>query len=180
MKGISTVVFLIMLLIIIMSVLVPAFIIFNSQPVYFDQGSVQKILYNQLQCYQKQQVYRGEPNIYYNASPSDPSLDFLFTTTSSRFNITQIYYFNGNTWCPLLNNSIVIAGDTNIPLPLPSKVSSSPILILTGEANFFFLNPNTSINTVTISGPAGKIPVYVTAFALNGTKTIPLSLNVLM
>jgi len=176
MKGISTVVFLVMLLIIIMSVLVPAFIIFNSQPVYSDQGDVQRILYNQLQCYQKQKVYRGEPNIYYNASPSDPSLDFLFTTTSSPFNITQIYYFNGNTWCPLLNNFIVIAGDTNIQLP--SKVSSSPILILTGEANFFFLNPNTSVNTITVSGPTGKIPVYVTAFALNGTKTIPLSLKV--
>ncbi|WP_236748974.1 hypothetical protein [Acidianus manzaensis] len=42
----------------------------------------------------------------------------------------------------------------------------------------YYLNPNTSVVTVTISGPTGKIPVYIVAFADNGSKAIPIPIKV--
>lgn len=61
-------------------------------------------------------------------------------------------------------------------IPLPKQVANKPILIVSSQANFYFLNPNTSVTTVTIVGPSGKIPIYITAFVLNGSKVLPITL----
>jgi len=175
MKALSSPVFLILMLLILLSILIPSLLILNSTPIYSSQGKIASTLYTQLQQQQQQQVFRGNPNIYYN-STKYPSIQFIFSSIPIPINITQIYYFNGNTWVPVLKNSIIVSSTTK--LPLPPAAFNQPILIVTSEANFYFLNPNTSITTVTISGPAGKIPVYVTAFVLNGSKVIPISVQV--
>ena len=175
MKALSSPVFLILMLLILLSILIPSLLILNSTPIYSSQGKIASTLYTQLQQQQQQQVFRGNPNIYYN-STKYPSIQFIFSSIPIPINITQIYYFNGNTWVPVLKNSIIVSSTTK--LPLPPAAFNQPILMVTSEANFYFLNPNTSITTVTISGPAGKIPVYVTAFVLNGSKVIPISVQV--
>lgn len=175
MKALSSPIFLILILLILLSILIPALLILNSTPIYSSQGKLASTLYTQLQQQQQQQVFRGNPNIYYN-STKYPSIQFTFSSVPIPINITQIYYFNGITWVPVLKNSIIVSSTTK--LPLPPSAFNQPILIVTSEANFYFLNPNTSITTVTISGPSGKIPVYVTAFVLNGSKVIPISVQV--
>jgi len=173
MKGLSIPIALLFLLIILIAILVPALIIFNQLGYYSSQGRVQGSVYLHQQEQQNNQVYRGNPNIYYNSSTS-PYLLFSYNLLPTPFNITQIYYFNGTTWVPVLKQNVVISGNTNYPLP-PSAFNK-PVIIVTALGNIYFLNPNTSIVTVTVSGPAGKIPVYVTAFVINGSKIIPASI----
>jgi len=175
-RGLSTIIIAIILLLLISLVVVPAFIIFNSVPVYSSQAKISSQGVSQLASEENNQVFRGNPNVYYNSS-TNPSLQFMFASVAAPFNITQIYYFNGTQWVPILNQSVlVVAYSTS--LPLPEQVFNKPIIIVTGYGNIYFLNPNTSITTITISGPAGKVPVYITAFVVNGSKFIPVSLSV--
>jgi len=175
-RGLSTIVIAIILLLMILLVVVPAFIIFNSVPVYSSQAKTSNEGVSELASEQNNQVFRGNPNVYYNSS-TNPSLQFTFSSVPTPFNITQIYYFNGTEWVPILNQSeLLVAYSTS--LPLPKQAFNKPIIIVTGYGNIYFLNPNTSITTVTISGPAGKVPVYITAFVVNGSKFIPVSLSV--
>jgi len=175
-RGLSTIVIAIILLLMILLVVVPAFIIFNSVPVYSSQAKTSNEGVSELASEQNNQVFRGNPNVYYNSS-TNPSLQFMFSSVPTPFNITQIYYFNGTEWVPILNQSELVVG-YNVTLPLPKQAFNKPIIIVTGYGNIYFLNPNTSITTVTISGPAGKVPVYITAFVVNGSKFIPVSLSV--
>ncbi|WP_405041279.1 hypothetical protein [Metallosphaera sp.] len=175
MKAISVPIAMLITLLLLISILIPAFIIFSENPIYTSQGQFQSSLYVQAQNYQNNQVYRGNPNIYYNSS-SKPNLQFYFNSLPTPFNISQIYYFNGSLWVPILKNNIVISG--NSKLPLPPKVQNKPIIILTSLANIYFLNPNTSVTTVTLSGPAGKVPIYITSYVINSSKIIPISLLV--
>ncbi|MEM4001180.1 MAG: hypothetical protein QXW86_10650, partial [Saccharolobus sp.] len=176
-KALSSAIFLIVMLIILLSVLIPALLIFNSTPIYSSQGQIAGTGYQQLQKNEENQVFRGNPNIYYNSSLM-PYIEFLYNSIPYPLNITQIYYFNGSTWVPALKNSIVVAGNQNIYLP--RVAFNQPILIVSSQSNFYFLNPNTSVTTVTISGPAGKVPVYVTAFVINGSKVIPVGIQVVL
>ena len=176
-KALSSAIFLIIMLIVLLSVLIPALLIFNSTPIYSSQGQIAGTGYQQLQKNEENQVFRGNPNIYYNSSLM-PYIEFLYNSIPYPLNITQIYYFNGSTWVPALKNSILLAGNQNIYLP--RAAFNQPILIVSSQANFYFLNPNTSVTTVTISGPAGKVPVYVTAFVINGSKVIPVSIQVIL
>jgi len=175
-RGLSTVIIAIILLLLVLLVVVPAFIILNSVPVYSSQAKTSTEGVSELASEQNNQVFRGNPNVYYNSS-TNPSLQFMFESVAAPFNITQIYYFNGTEWVPILNRSVLMVA-YNATLPLPKQVFNKPIIIVTGYGNIYFLNPNTSITTVTISGPAGKVPVYITAFVVNGSKSIPVSLSV--
>ncbi|MCQ4342290.1 MAG: hypothetical protein RXN77_02065 [Sulfolobaceae archaeon] len=176
MRGISTIVIAIILLVLILLVVIPAFIIFNSVPVYSSQAKISTEGASELASEQNNQIFRGNPNVYYNSS-TNPSLQFTFASVPTPFNITQIYYFNGTEWVPTLNQTVLVVA-YNTTLPLPKQVFNKPIIIVTGYGNIYFLNPNTSITTVTISGPAGKVPVYITAFIVSGSKLIPVSLSV--
>jgi hypothetical protein len=100
----------------------------------------------------------------------------MFASVPTPFNITQIYYFNGTEWVPVLNQNVLVLA-YNATLPLPKQVFNKPIIIVTSYGNIYFLNPNTSITTTTISGPARKVPVYITAFVVNDSKLIPVSLS---
>ena len=173
MRGLSTIIIAIILLLLISLVVVPAFIIFNSVPVYSSQAKTSAEGVSQLASEQNNQVLRGNPNVYYNSS-TNPSLQFTFASVAAPLNITQIYYFNGTEWVPILNQSLQVAA-YNTTLPLSKKVFNKPIIIVTGYGNIYFLNPNTSITTITSSGPAGKVPVYIMAFVVNGSKLIPVS-----
>jgi hypothetical protein len=175
-RGLSTIVIAIILLLLILLVVVPAFIIINSVPVYSSQAKTSNEGISELASEQNNQVFRGNPNVYYNSS-TNPSLQFMFQSVAAPFNITEIYYFNGTEWVPILNQSVLVVG-YNVTLPLPKQVFNKPIIIVTGYGNIYFLNPNTSITTNAISGPAGKVPVYITAFVVNGSKFIPVSLSV--
>lgn len=176
MRGLSTIVIAIILLLLVLLVVVPAFIIISSPPVYSSQAKTSNEGVSELASEQNNQVFRGNPNVYYNSS-TNPSLQFMFQSVAAPFNITQIYYFNGTVWVPILNQSVLMVA-YNATLPLPKQVFNKPIIIVTGYGNIYFLNPNTSITTITISGPAGKVPVYITAFVVNGSKFIPVSLSV--
>ncbi len=176
MRGLSTIVIAIILLLLILLVVVPAFIILNSVPVYSSQAKTSNEGVSELASEQNNQVFRGNPNVYYNSS-TNPSLQFMFESVAAPFNITQIYYFNGTVWVPILNQSVLVVA-YNATLPLPKQAFNKPIIIVTGYGNIYFLNPNTSITTITISGPAGKVPVYIVAFVVNGSKFIPISLSV--
>lgn len=176
MRGLSTIVIAIILLLLILLVVVPAFIIINSPPVYSSQAKISTEGISELASEQNNQVFRGNPNIYYNSS-TNPSLQFTFQSVLTPFNITQIYYFNGTEWVPILNQSELVAA-YSATLPLPKQAFNKPIIIVTGYGNIYFLEPNTSITTITISGSAGKAPVYIIAFVVNGSKSIPVSLSV--
>jgi hypothetical protein len=175
-RGLSTIVIAIILLLMILLVVVPASIIINSVPVYSSQAKTSNEGVSELASEQNNQVFRGNPNVYYNSS-TNPSLQFTFQSVPAPFNITQIYYFNGTEWVPILNQSVLMVA-YNATLPLPKQAFNKPIIIVTGYGNIYFLNPNTSITTVTRSGSAGKVPVYITAFVVNGSKFIPVSLSV--
>jgi len=175
-RGLSTIVIAIILLVLILLVVVPAFIILNSPPVYSSQAKISTEGVSELASEQNNQVFRGNPNIYYNSS-TNPSLQFMFASVQPPFNITQIYYFNGTRWVPTLNQSVQLAA-YSATLPLPKQAFNKPIIIVTGFGNIYFLEPNTSIATTTISGPAGKAPVYIVAFVVNGSESIPVSLLV--
>jgi hypothetical protein len=99
----------------------------------------------------------------------------MFASLLVPFNITQIYYFNGTMWVPVLNQSVLVVA-YSATLPLPKQAFNKPIIIVTGYGNIYFINPNTSATTVTSSGPAGKDPVYIVGLVVNGSKTIPVSL----
>jgi hypothetical protein len=175
MKGLSVITLFLILLIMLVLLLIPAFIVLQSTPVFSYQGKLTGYPSNQIQSSQVNQVYRGNPNIYYNSS-TNPYLSFSFQSVPYTFNVTQIYYFNGSVWVPVLTKPIAVSGNLN--LPLPPKAFNRPVIVVTGTANIFFLNPNTSITTVAISGPAGKVPLYITAFVLNGSKVLPMTLSV--
>ncbi|QKQ99083.1 hypothetical protein GWK48_00540 [Metallosphaera tengchongensis] len=175
MRAISVPVFMVLMFILLVAVIVPAFLLFQSVSVYSSQGSQQASAYSQGQGNEINQVFRGNPNIYYNSTEYEPHLEFLFTSTPYPFNITRIYYFNGSEWVPTLR-SLVVAGDSS--LPLPSKSFNMPVLLVSGQGNIYFLNPNTSVDTVNIQGPSGKFPVYVASFVENGSKIYPVTTTV--
>ena len=175
MKGVSVAIAMIILLMILIVVIVPALILLNEVPVYSSQGQFQGSAMLQLQKQQNNQVFRGNPNIYYNSS-TNPSLQFYFNSLPAQFNVSQIYYYNGTVWVPVLKSYIVVSG--NAKLPLPSKAFNEPVIVLTALGNIYFLDPNTSITTVSVSGPSGKVPVYIVAYVVNGSKTIPVPIEV--
>jgi len=176
-RGLSTVVIAIILLVLILVVVVPAFIILNSPPVYSSQAKISTEGVSESASEQNNQIFRGNSNIFYNSS-TNPSLQFTFASVLTIFNITEIYYFNGTMWVPVPYQSVLVVG-SSIIIPLPKQVFNKPIVVVTGYGNIYFLNPNTSITTtITISGPAGKVPVYITALVVNGSKFIPVSLSV--
>ncbi|AWS00455.1 hypothetical protein [Metallosphaera hakonensis] len=175
-KGISVPIFMVLMFILLVAVLVPAYLLFSSTQIYSNQGSQQATGYLEGQSQEVNQVFRGNPNVYYNSSKT-PYLQVLFTSIPYPLNLTQIYYFNGTSWDPILKSSLVVAGNTFIPLP--SKAFNKPVIMVSGEGNVYFLNPNTSINTVNVQGPAGKFPVYIASFVENGSSYIPVSVSVL-
>ncbi|BCU67867.1 hypothetical protein HS7_13040 [Sulfolobales archaeon HS-7] len=177
-RGISLAIFMVLMLIVLLSIIVPALFILQLNPYFNTQGQISSQGYSQLKSIQLNNLYRGNPNIYYNSS-TQPYLEIKYSSSPIPFNISDVYYYNGESWVAILTQPVTIDGNTNYPLP--SKAFNMPIILITGEANVLFLNPNTSVTTVSISGPAGKIPVIVTAFALNKTKGginyIPLNVN---
>nr|WP_238026871.1 hypothetical protein [Metallosphaera javensis (ex Hofmann et al. 2022)] len=175
-RGISVPIFMVLMFILLVAVLVPAYLFMSSTQIYSNQGSQQATGYLEGQNQEVNQVFRGNPNVYYNSSRS-PFLQVLFTSIPYPLNVTQIYFYNGTTWSPVLKSSLVVAGNTFIPLP--SKAFNRPVIMVSGEGNIYFLNPNTSINTVNIVGPAGKLPVYIASFVENGSNLIPVSVQVI-
>ncbi|QCO30785.1 hypothetical protein DFR88_10060 [Metallosphaera sedula] len=175
-RAISVPIFMVLMFILLVAVIVPAYLFMSSTQIYSNQGSQQATGYLEGQTQEVNQVFRGNPNVYYNSSKS-PYLQVLFTSIPYPLNATQIYYYNGTTWSPVLKGSLVVAGNTFIPLP--SKAFNKPIIMVSGEGNVYFLNPNTSINTVNVQGPAGKLPVYIASFVENGSKFIPVSVQVI-
>ena len=168
MKGVSVAVAMVILLVVLMVVLVPALIFLNDVRVYSYQGRFQGSAMAQIQEQQDNQVYRGNPTIYYNSS-IHPSLEFFFGSVPTQVNISQIYYYNGTMWVPVLQTNIIVASD--VALPLPSKAFNKPVIVLTALENVYLLNPNTSTPLLPPSSP-GKYPLYILAFAPS-----PLSTN---
>ena len=175
-RAISVPIFMVLMFILLVAVIVPAYLFMSSTQIYSNQGSQQATGYLEGQTQEVNQVFRGNPNVYYNSSKS-PYLEVIFTSIPYPLNVTQIYYYNGTTWSPVLKGSLVVAGNTFIPLP--SKAFDKPIIMVSGEGNVYFLNPNTSINTVNVQGPAGKLPVYIASFVENGSNFIPVSVQVI-
>ena len=175
MKGVSVAVAMVIVLMTLMVVVVPALIILNEVPVYSTQGQFQGSAMSQLQSQQNNQVFRGNPNIYYDSS-TNPSLQFYFNSLPAQFNISQVYYFNGTVWVPVLKSYVAVSG--NARLPLPPQAFNKPVIVLTALGNIYFLNPNTSIATVSVTGPSGIVPLYIVAFVVNGSDVIPVSIQV--
>jgi len=176
-RGLSVSIFAIIMLVMLSLILIPAVLIFSSTGIYGNQGQSQASAYSQLRAQEVNQVFRGNPNIYYNSSLPIPSLQFIFTSSPYPLNVTQIYYFSpaDRTWVPVLGGSFVVSFSG--VYFLPKAAFNDPLILVTGQGNIFFLNPNTSVSTVTVSGPSGKVPVYVTAFMLNGSKLVPASVQ---
>ncbi|BCU70193.1 hypothetical protein [Stygiolobus caldivivus] len=176
MKGLATSIALIIFLFILLSILIPAFFIMYNTPYYSNQGSVAAQAYQQQKELELNNIFRGNPEIYYSSGTS-PYVQIKVQTVQTPINITQIYYFNGSTWVPTLNSSVGVYG--SMVIPLPSKAFNEPVVIVTALSNVLFLNPNTSVSTSNVIGPTGKIPVYVVAIALNKTSsgyvTLPVS-----
>ncbi|BCS94146.1 hypothetical protein [Metallosphaera javensis (ex Sakai et al. 2022)] len=141
-RGISVPIFMVLMFILLVAVLVPAYLFISSTQIYSNQGSQQATGYLEGQNQEVNQVFRGNPNIYYNSSRS-PFLRFVFTSIPYPLNVTQIYFYNGTTWSPVLKGSLVVAG--NISIPLPSKAFNRYVIIVSGNGNIYFLIPNTSI-----------------------------------
>ncbi|MEM0373704.1 MAG: hypothetical protein QXL96_08310 [Ignisphaera sp.] len=177
MKALSIPIALLILLVLSISIFIPALILLNELGFFSSQGQIQGSVYRQQQDQQNNQIFRGNPNIYYNSSKL-PYLEFTYNSIPVPLNITQIYYFNGTMWVPLLQQGggLVISGNTKYPLP--QAVFNKPIILISGLGNIYYLNPNTSIVTVNVAGPAGKIPVYIVAFVKNGSNLIPVSILV--
>lgn len=167
MKGVSVAVAMVVLLLVLIVVIVPALIFLNDVRVYSYQGRFQGSAMTQIQEQQNNQVYRGNPTIYYNSS-IHPSLEFFFGSVPTEVNISQIYYYNGTTWVPVLQTNIIIAND--IAMPLPSEAFDRPVIVLTALGNVYFLNPNTSTSLLPPSSP-GKYPLYILAFAPSSSST---------
>jgi len=142
MKAISIPIAFLFLFIVLVAILIPAFIIFNQLGYFSSQGRTQASIYIQQQEQQNIQVYREDPEIYYNSSHS-PYLLFTYTQIPAPLNISEIYYFNGTMWVPVLYQSIVISGNTMYPLP-PSAFNES-VIIVTALGNIYYLKPNTSV-----------------------------------
>lgn len=183
MKALATSIALLILLIILLSVLIPFFIIIYNTPYYSNQGSVAAQAYQQQKELELNNVEKGNPIIYYSSGTS-PYVEIKAQTVSTPLNITQIYYFYNGQWIPVLNSSLILyllPGNQNI-IPLPKQAFNQPIILVSGLANIYFLNPNTSITTSTIIGPTGKVPIYITSFAYNKTSNsyniIPVSVPV--
>ncbi|QIW23851.1 hypothetical protein EWF20_06580 [Sulfolobus sp. S-194] len=183
MKALATSIALLILLIILLSVLIPFFIIIYNTPYYSNQGGVAAQAYQQQKELELNNVEKGNPIIYYSSGTS-PYVEIKAQTVGTPLNITQIYYFYNGQWCPVLNSPLILylqPGSQNI-IPLPKQAFNEPIILVSGLANIYFLNPNTSITTSTISGPTGKVPIYVTSFAYNKTSNsyniIPVSVPV--
>jgi hypothetical protein len=170
MKGISILVLFVFVLIIVSLLLVPAFIIFQSTPVYRDQGKLTAYPYYQLQMYQVNQVYKGNPNIYLN-STSEPNIIFTYSSVPYPFNVTQVYYFNGSVWVPVLSKPFTVSG--NMSLPLPPQASNRPVIIVTGDANIFFLKPNSSLAPLN----KGKYELRILSYIITGSGLVPVTLS---
>ncbi|QGR18537.1 hypothetical protein [Stygiolobus azoricus] len=166
MKALATSIALIILLVILISVLIPAFFILYNTPYHSNQGNIAAQAYQQEKKLELNNVLKGNPLIYYSSGTS-PYVEIKVQTVQTPINITQIYYFNGTMWVPTLNTSINVG--SSMIIPLPKAAFDKPIVIVTGLSNIFFLNPNTSVTTSVVSGPAGKVAVYVIALALNKT-----------
>ncbi len=175
MKALSLPIFMVLMFILLVAVLIPAYLIFNSVQLYNYQGSQQAVGYLQGQTQETNNVFRGNPNVYFNSSKT-PYLEIQYTSIPYPLNITQVYYFNGTSWVPVLYSPRVIAGDGNILLP--TRAYNQPVLIVSGNGNIYFLEPNTSIDTVNVQGPSGKVPVYIASFVINGSKVYPVSTQV--
>ena len=142
MKGLSIPIAFLIFFIILIVILIPTLIIFNQLGYYSSQGRVQGSVYVQQQEQQNIQIYKGNPRIYYNSSTS-PYLLFNYTSIPAPLNITEIYYYNGSMWVPVLHGSIVIS--ENAKYPLPPSAFNKPVIIVTSLGNIYYLPPNTSV-----------------------------------
>lgn len=165
MRGESIAVAMIILLLILIVAIVPALIILNERPIYSFQGLFEESAMVQFQERQNIQVFRGNPSIYYNSS-STPSLKFYFSSLPTPFDITQIYYYNGSMWVPVLGTHFIVPG--NVTLALPVKAFNKPVIVLTALGNVYFLNPNTSTPLLPPSSP-GLYPLYILAINQSST-----------
>ncbi len=172
-RGISVAVFMIIMVIVLVGVLVPAYFVIESTPSYY--APVQVSGEQQLQGYQEQEVFKGEPNIFYNSTKT-PYLVFTYSSVPIGFNVSHVYYFSADKgWVDAVNNTLVTG---NGFIPLPSQAFNNPVLIVTSVGNMFLLNPNTSVSTVSTVQANGKDAVYILSVGLNGSNVIPLSVNV--
>jgi len=172
-RGIAIAVFMIIMIIVLVAVLVPAYFVFESEPSYYQP--VQFSGESQQQNYQKQEVFKGEPSIFYNSSENPyPYLSFHYASVPILFNVSEIYYFSPSSasWTVSSRNVIITS---NTQLPLPQQAFNDPVLIVTSLGNMFYLNPNTSVSTVSSFGVSGKDPIYILSLGLNGSQVIPLS-----
>jgi hypothetical protein len=143
-KALATTIALIIFLVILLSVLIPAFFILYITPCYSDQGNIAAQAYQEERDLQLNNIFKGNPLIYYSSGTS-PYVKITVRTVQTPINITQIYYYNGTMWVPALNNSINVYNSTIIPLP--KAAFNEPIVIVTGVSNILYLNPNTSVTT---------------------------------
>lgn len=180
MKALATSIALIIFLVILISVLIPAFFIIYNTPYYSNQGNIAAQAYQQEKQLELNNIFKGNPLIYYSSGTS-PYVEIKVQTVQTPIKITQIYYFNGTMWVAALKSSINVSN--SMIIPLPKAAYNEPIVIVTGLSNMLYLNPNTSVTTSAVAGPIGKVPVYVVAFALNKTSngyiTIPVNTKVL-
>jgi hypothetical protein len=174
-KGISVAVFMLIMIIVVIGVLVPAYLIMNSVPSFYNESHDSGAL--QVQGYQKQEVLHGVPSIYYNSTPGDPSLVFSFPSEPVTLNLTQVYYYNSSleNWEVILNETLITQNEV---IGLPYYVYNEPVLLVTNEGNLFLLNPNESVVASNVGSTNGKYPVYILSEGINGNSVIPLSVKV--
>ncbi|MCY0849139.1 hypothetical protein [Sulfuracidifex metallicus] len=174
-KGISVAVFMIIMIIVVIGVLVPAYLIMNSVPSFYNESHGSGAI--QVQGYQKQEVLHGIPFIYYNSTPGDPSLMVSFPSKPVTLNFTQVYYYNSSldNWEVILNETLITHNEV---IGLPCYVYNEPLLLVTNEGNLFLLNPNESVVASNVGSINGKYQVYILSEGIEGNSVIPLSVEV--
>jgi hypothetical protein len=174
MKAISTVTFGLLLLIILVTLLLPIALILFSTPTFSQQGSKSSEAYKSLKDLQVDEVFKGEPNIYYN-STKNPSLVFSYSSIPKPFPISYIYYFNSTMWVVAYSNITV---SSSLTLKLPQIAFNKPIIIVTSLGNVFYIAPNSSVTSQAISPSKGLVYVIITSFAVNGSQIYPVSVSI--
>lgn len=173
MKGISVAILGVIMLVMIIVVVVPAILIFDSTPSFSVQGSKQSSGYRDLQQLQLQEVFKGDPNIFYNATVKvAPTLKFSYESIPLPMNITEIMYFNTSydNWIPIYNETVISGNET---IQIPQHVTYSPIIIVTSAGNIFFLSPNSSVTSESLAPGSGTIYIAFVALAVEKTPSGP-------
>ncbi|MGC9105066.1 MAG: hypothetical protein ACP5HQ_01380 [Thermoprotei archaeon] len=145
MKGLSSVILFLVLLVMLTAILIPALEVIQSTSVFQYQGELTGFPYSQLQSQELRRIFLGNPQIYYNSSTS-PYIELIYKSTPYPINITQVFYYNGSVWKATLQLPIGIWG--NYTIFLPSEAFNRPIVIVTGMGNILYLKPNTSTTLI--------------------------------